>query len=154
MSFPHPNPRKNTPQNRHCKRVTTNLKKTTRRIKIDSQGDPKIHQKSMKIQPWIPRCPLRCPCGPMDHQDGDPRAKIKPPRYQNGASRSPKLQFRIKQIANPSSTQVRWQPNWLPLLFGTFPRPKSSGNQIGCHSSWIGGPINLSKGGPAAGAKP
>ena len=37
----------------------------------------------MKIQPWTLGCPLWCPCGPMDHQHGDPKAKIKPPRYQN-----------------------------------------------------------------------
>ena len=67
-------------------------------MKIDPQEGPQIHQKSMKIQPWTPRCPLWCPCGPMHHQQGDPRTKIKPPRSQNGASRSPKLQFRIKQI--------------------------------------------------------
>ena len=102
LAFPYANPPKNTPQNRHCKLVTPNLKKTSRLIKIDSQMNPQIHQKSMKIQPWTPRCPLRCPRGPMDHQDGDPRAKIKPPRYQNGASRSPKLQFLIKQIADLS----------------------------------------------------
>ena len=105
-SFSHPNPLKNTLQNRHCKRVTTNLTKTTRLIKIDSQEGPKIHQKSMKIQPWTPRCPLWCPCGPMDHQHGDPRAKSKLPKYQNGPSRSPKLHFRIKQNIHVSNQPV------------------------------------------------
>ena len=81
-------------------------KKRSRLIKTDSQMDPQIHQKSMKIQPWTPRCPLWCPCGPMDHQHGHPRAKIKPPRYQNGASRSPKLQFRIKLIIHVTDQPV------------------------------------------------
>ena len=94
--------RTQTHQKAHLRTDTANsspqIKKTSRLIKTDSQEGPQIHQKSMKIQPWTPRCPLWCPCGPMDHQHGDPRCKIKPPRYQNGASRSPKLQFRIKQI--------------------------------------------------------
>jgi hypothetical protein len=68
--------------------------------------NPQIHQKSMKIQPWTPRCPRWCPCGPMDHQHGHPRAKIKPPRYQNGASRSPKLKFRIKLIIHVTNQLV------------------------------------------------
>jgi hypothetical protein len=81
-------------------------KKTSRLIKIDSQMDPQINQKSMKIQPWTPRCPLWCPCGPMDHQHGHPRAKIKPPRYQNGASRSPKLQFLTELIIHVTNQLV------------------------------------------------
>jgi hypothetical protein len=81
-------------------------KKTSRLIKIDSQMEPQINQKSMKIQPWTPRCPLRCPCGPMDDQHGHPRAKIKPPRYQNGASRSPKLQFLTKLIIHVTNQLV------------------------------------------------
>ena len=64
------------------------------------------HQKSRKIQPRTPTCPLWCPCGPMDHQHSHPKAKIKPPRYQNGASRSPKFKFWIKQVIHVSSQPV------------------------------------------------
>ena len=91
------------PTKKHTSKPTLQIshpkpKKASRLMKIDPQEGPKIPQKSMKIHPWTPRCPLWCPCGPMHHQQGDPRTKIKPPRSQNGASRSPKLQFRIKQI--------------------------------------------------------
>ena len=37
-----------------------------------------IHLKSINIHAWTTMCPLRCPWGPLDHQNGAPR-------YQNGA---------------------------------------------------------------------
>ena len=54
-------------------------------LKNKPQQGPQIHLKSMKIQPWIPRCPLWCPSGPLDHQHGGPRCKIQASGYQNAS---------------------------------------------------------------------
>jgi hypothetical protein len=47
LAFPHPNPPKNTPQNRHCKLVTPNRKK---KQADSSKSTPKWNPKSIKNQ--------------------------------------------------------------------------------------------------------
>ena len=48
-----------------------------------------------------------CYCGEIKYEaDGEPRAKIKTARYQNGASRPQRLQFRIKQVIHVSNQPV------------------------------------------------
>ena len=44
---------------------------------------PEIHKKSMEIQPWLPRCPLCWPWGPLDPQKVDSGCKKWVPRLQN-----------------------------------------------------------------------
>ena len=62
--------------------------KTQNLVQTGSQEDPRIHQQIIKIHIWTPRCPARCPPGPQDHQNGVPG-------IQNGALRSPKLEFYV-----------------------------------------------------------
>ena len=58
--------------------VVQMTKKSPTWIQSWSQGDPKIHQKSSKIQVWPPRCPVGCPWRPPDQQNGAPATKIIP----------------------------------------------------------------------------
>ena len=61
-----------------CHWVVQMTKKSPTWIQSWSQGVPKIHKKSSKIQVWPPRFPVGCPWGPPDQQMVPQDTKITP----------------------------------------------------------------------------
>ena len=57
---------------------------------------PKIHQTSMKIEPWILMYPLCWPCGPLDRKNSDPESKKWVPRVKNQLKNVNRTRFRSK----------------------------------------------------------
>ena len=59
-------------------------------LRNGSQEVPQIHQKSLKIDIWAPRCPNGWPRRPQDHHNSDPRVPKWSLRVPKGHPRVPK----------------------------------------------------------------
>ena len=69
---------------------------------------PQIHPKWMRSNSGTPRCPMRWTCGSLGHQSAHPG-------YQNRASRSSKLHFRVTRITLSSRKSINRSNPWQEL---------------------------------------
>ena len=82
--------------------MTQFTKKLLKRLQNGSQGDPKIHTKSIKIRVWTPRGPIGGPWVSPGHQNGAMGSQNGTLGYPNGAK------------MEPWGTQM--EPKWCPKV--------------------------------------
>ena len=114
--------------------MTTNLKRTTRLIKIDSQEGPKVHRKSMKIKPGPQGVPFGVPVDPwvtkmvtQGQKSGPQGTKMEPqglPNHSFGSSKSSCQQSTCQQLpvqrgAGGRGEALRYPPRFLKLWEAT-----------------------------------